>query len=106
MASSPSLTAISATSISQNYLLFLNGTNFLIDAFGCSVVMTNLLNDSLTFTLNTLNATNNATSFYVTLNIPGGDYLVKIRTSIGDSNPLLLKVDWVIGTPNITSGSS
>ena len=106
MESSPTLTAISATSISQNYFLLLNGTNFLIDSYGCSVVMINRLNDSLIFTLSALNTTDNSTSFYVTLNVPGGDYLVKIRTSIGDSNPLLLKVDWVIGNPNVTTGSN
>ena len=106
MASSPFLTNISATSISQNYLLSLNGSNFLIDSYGCSVVMTNMLNDSLVFTLNTFNTTNSSASFNVALNVPGGDYLVKIRTSIGDSNPLLLKVDWVIGNPNVTTGSN
>ncbi len=106
LSSSPTLTNISASSISQNYLLSLNGSNFLIDSFGCSVVMTNILNDSMIFTLGTFNTTNSSTSFNVTLNIPGGDYLVKIRTSIGDSNPLLLKVDWVIGNPNVTTGST
>lgn len=106
LASSPTLTNISATSVPQNYLLSLTGTNFLIDSYNCTVVLTNILNDSLVFTLSTFNTTNSSTSFYVTLNVPAGDYLVKIRTSIGDSNPVLLNVDWVLGNPNVTTGST
>lgn len=106
MISSPTLTNISSNSISQNYLLSLSGSNFLINSNGTTVVMTNILNESLVFTLSTFNTTNSSTSFYVTLSVPGGDYLVKVRTSIGDSNPLLLKVDWIIGNPNVTTGST
>ena len=65
-----------------------------------------LVNDSLVFVLNPLFGNNTYATFNVTANMPTGDYSIKIRNTIGESNGINLNIRWNIGNINSSSGST
>lgn len=102
-ASSPMLTKIS-TATAGAITITLNGTNILNGAT-CGVSLTSQGNSSLVYAT-TANCTNTSAVFKVPATVPSGNYYVKVRNDVGESNGLALKVNWVAGIPSYNGGGS
>lgn len=100
---SPKLTN-SSTSNSAS-ILTLTGTNLVASA-SCKVSLAWATNSSLVYELSTISCNATTAKFSVPDNIPSGQYLVRARNEIGESNGRAFNVSWVQGTPNFDLGGS
>ena len=102
---SPKLNTLSASTAAGGVNITLTGTNFIASS-SCSVSLAWATNSSLVYTAPALECTANNSRFTVPRNVPSGNYLVRIRNEIGESNGLNLRVTWSMGTPNYNGGGS
>jgi hypothetical protein len=103
-ASSPKLTTISASTAGAINVT-VNGTSF-ISVSNCSISLTSQGDSTVVFPVNASLCTSTGAKFAVPTSIPSGNYFVKVRNEIGESNGLALKVKWVAGTPSYNNGGS
>lgn len=101
-ATSSTLTKISASS-AGSINITLNGTNLLNGA--CGVSLTSQANSSLVFATSAT-CTSTSAVFKVPATVPSGNYYIKVRNDVGESNGLALKVNWVPGIPSYNGGGS
>lgn len=101
-ASSPMLTKISTATATIGSIT-VNGTNILNGA--CGVSLTSQANSSLVFAT-TATCSSTGAVFNVPATVPSGNYYVKVRNDIGESNGLALQVNWAPGIPSYDSGGS
>lgn len=81
----------------------MNGTNLLNGA--CGVSLTSQANSSLVIPTSAT-CTSTSAVFKVPATVPSGNYFVKVRNDVGESNGLALKVNWVPGIPSYNGGGS
>ena len=96
---------ISTASASGSASITLNGTN-LVNGASCAVSLTSQANSSLVYTTPANCTTATRADFKVPTSVPSGNYFVKVRNDVGETNGLALKVNWVPGIPSFNGGGS
>ena len=104
-ATSPALTASTASTVNGGTDVTLTGTNFLDANNYSEVVLTNQISSVVTV-LSTTNRTSASITFNVGSNIVSGTYTVKVRNAIGQTNTLPLSVTWNLPTVSWNAGGS
>jgi hypothetical protein len=99
-ANSPNLTTLTTSS----NIINLAGTSFTSNST-CNISLTNTAT-SLVSVIPSINCTATSAAFTVPSSIISGNYDLRIRSEIGESNPLPLKVKLSLGTSDSGSGST
>jgi hypothetical protein len=103
---SPTLTSISTIQANAQNIT-LTGTNFTNSgSFDlCELSLTNTDSNTVT-ALQNITCNDTSAEFTILRTIPSGNYQVRIRNNIGESNYQSLVINWAIGTPSYSSGGS